>query len=307
MREHDVVGVERRVEDVHRLPVQLERGGEVARGVEHLAELAHEPAVQDRVPGSLVQAQRRLQHVLRGRVERPGRLPGREIGEPLHQPVGHGVERLGVGGDAHQVCARVLAVGAGAGPHRLGEPVPAHPVRHPGPHHVLHQAVHPHDPRVAVDERQPQELRERVLQVELVGERLGVAEAAQRRDGDRVRGEERHRLQQPCRARRPLVEAVEGQAPRGGDGGPGVERVVQQQALPPHPEQLHVVEDGHARLLDVGARLLERQRQVAEQLGERVGLVGAVAGAVGDVADGLAPAQRRDGDRPGEPTPRRVA
>ena len=183
-----------------------------------------------------------------------------------------------------------------------GQPVAARRLAHAGTHHVLHQPMHPHRLGLTVDQRQPQQLAQRVLQLQLP--RL---EPAQRADRDRVRGQEGDRLQQFRRPRCAHRQPVERQPPRGGHGAPGALDLAQQQPVAVTAEQAHVVGQRHPRLLDVGARLLERQREVAEQLGQRVRLDGPVPGAGGDVGQRLATGQRPDRDGVGDAPPRRVA
>ena len=173
---------------------------------------------------------------------------------------------------------------------------------HPGPHDVLHQPVHPNRVGLAVDQRQPQQLAQCLLQLQLA--RL---EPGQRGDRDRVRSEEGDRLQQLRGLRRPHGQPVERQPPGGGDRPARTLDVAQQQPVAVAAEQVDVVGQRDPRSLDVGARLLQRERQVAEQLGESVGLDGPVAGAGRDIGQRLAPGQRPDRDRVGDAPPGRVA
>ena len=182
---------------------------------------------------------------------------------------------------------------------RVLQPLPCCGLGESGAHHVLHESVDAQRGALAVDQREPQQLADGLLHVQLVT----LGQRPQHLDGDGVGGEERHRLQHTRGERRAAAQAVEGQPPGGRDRA----GVAQQHVLV-RPEQPHVVGHRHAGLLDVGARLLQGERQVAEQLGQLPGGVGVrIAAAFHDVGDRLRAVQRRDGDRPGQPPPGLVA
>ena len=157
--------------------------------------------------------------------------------------------------------------------------------------HVLNEPVHAQDRTLPVDERQAQQLPDRLLDVQLVA----VGQGPQHLDGDGIGREERHRLQHSRGERGAATKPVEGEAPGGGDRAQlGLAAAV----------EAHVVGHGHARLLDVGAGLLQSERKVAEQVGQLCRGRGVlVAAALDDVGDRLRAGQRRHRDRPGQPSP----
>ena len=99
-------------------------------------------------------------------------------------------------------------------------------------------------------------------------------------------------LQQPDRGRRPLLEPVEGQVPGRHDRHRVIRRLVQGQDPGGLGRQLLDVDPGgHPGLLQPRAGLLDRQRQVAQGVGDPL--------RVGQVQLGHVPQQVRRRFRPG--------
>ena len=299
--QHELVGLGFAVEQLDGVAVQVQRLVQPARGVEHLAELAQQRAALDgraRPAGLRArEPQRRREHLLGGGVQGPLGEAAGHGGQPVEQAERQAPQRLAVRRDLDEVGGGVPFVGVGgqADPGGGIEPGPRRRRAEPDAHHVLHEPVHPQDRPLAVDERKAQQLADGFLHVQLVA----VGQRPQHLDGDRVGREERHRLQHPGGQRRAPPEPVEREAPGGGDGAQlGLAAAV----------EAHVVGHGHTGLLDVGAGLLQGQRQVAEQLGQLGGGRGVrIAAALDDVGDRLLAGERRHRDRAGQPSPGLVA
>src|SRR5207302_1669440 len=147
----------------------------------------------------------------------------------------------------------------------------------------LYQAVHLDGVRTVVDtgERIAVHLPYRARQFHRVverrvqlGEDAAVAEAREDGPGDRVRCEVRAQLQQPQGGRATGLQVVQRDVPGGGDG----QLVVRRRG---HLEQFHalvleqpqVLGGRHPGLRAPRGRLFQRERQVSQRLGQRVGLL----------------------------------
>ncbi len=156
----------------------------------------------------------------------------------------------------------------------LGPPAPL-ALREPVAHRRLHQAVHREGVVVGVDQRRAAERLDGVVEGERVAQRRrqrrreeGSA-AAQRVPRDVVRGEERAQGQELAGRGRARLRIAEGDVPGGRHGGGAVALGAPlHQLRAPLAEPGQVLADAGARLIDVGGRLRQRQRQIAERLGE---------------------------------------